>query len=500
MNTPFGTARRLIFASAATLTLFALLLLVASSTAAADPPPGNDVMKRTVVLEGANPEDAGGEARFTSHEPDLTQAQADAIQEQVESNVSQLQGRGILPRSFAPAHTLFAWPLKAVNGLHDPGYHGISNFVDDDPAFPNHLLDYTGGARTYDTSAGYNHSGTDIFLWPLSWDKMDAKQVAVLAAAAGTVTAKKDGNFDRDCSFNSPDTPNYVILTHADGSHSWYLHLKRGSVTTKVIGSSVSVGQVLGYVGSSGISTGPHLHFEVRSKTNKLVDPWLGPSNPTTTSSWWQTQKPYYDPAINKLTTGFGAPVLPNCTNETSNEQRVFTPGDLVYFTSYYRDQQANQQSQYQILRPNATAFSSWSNSSSSYFSASYWYWSYTIPANELLGTWTFRVAFNGKTYDQKFQVCDTKPVALVLKTPQDGGLARPKSSLKWSAGCADTFDVIVHGGTKTGPIVARLNHTYDTSLKLPALISGKKYVWRVTARNKLGTVTSPWQSFTMAP
>jgi hypothetical protein len=54
---------------------------------------------------------------------------------------------------------------------------------------------------------------------------------------------------------------NLVVITHRLGFESWYAHMSRiaASVGQRVVG-----GQTIGYVGSTGHSTGPHLHFEVR--------------------------------------------------------------------------------------------------------------------------------------------------------------------------------------------------------------------------------------------
>lgn len=54
---------------------------------------------------------------------------------------------------------------------------------------------------------------------------------------------------------------NYVMIDHGDGKISIYGHLSGLTVTT---GQTVSAGQLIGYVGSTGYSTGPHLHFEMR--------------------------------------------------------------------------------------------------------------------------------------------------------------------------------------------------------------------------------------------
>jgi murein DD-endopeptidase MepM/ murein hydrolase activator NlpD len=62
---------------------------------------------------------------------------------------------------------------------------------------------------------------------------------------------------------------NYVQIRHAGGLGTGYAHMSRIKVRA---GQTVSAGQVIGYVGSTGLSTGPHLHFEV-FKNNAAVNP-----------------------------------------------------------------------------------------------------------------------------------------------------------------------------------------------------------------------------------
>ena len=73
----------------------------------------------------------------------------------------------------------------------------------------------------------------------------------VLAAGNGVVT---ETGFDRILG-------NFVIVSHADNWASLYGHLQRIDTT---LHSTVSTGSVIGRVGSTGLSTGPHLHFELR--------------------------------------------------------------------------------------------------------------------------------------------------------------------------------------------------------------------------------------------
>ena len=53
---------------------------------------------------------------------------------------------------------------------------------------------------------------------------------------------------------------NFIKLDHGSGISSGYGHMSRFAVSS---GQRVSRGQVIGYVGSTGLSTGPHLHWEV---------------------------------------------------------------------------------------------------------------------------------------------------------------------------------------------------------------------------------------------
>jgi murein DD-endopeptidase MepM/ murein hydrolase activator NlpD len=69
--------------------------------------------------------------------------------------------------------------------------------------------------------------------------------------------------------YNHGGYGNLVVIQHRLGFTSWYAHLAR---ITSWVGERVVGGTRIGYVGSTGYSTGPHLHFEVR-RYNTPIDP-----------------------------------------------------------------------------------------------------------------------------------------------------------------------------------------------------------------------------------
>lgn len=73
----------------------------------------------------------------------------------------------------------------------------------------------------------------------------------IIAADGGNITVSTyDGGYG-----------NYVMINHGDGRATLYGHMSSRAVS---VGQTVTQGQVIGYVGSTGNSTGPHIHFEVR--------------------------------------------------------------------------------------------------------------------------------------------------------------------------------------------------------------------------------------------
>ena len=89
-----------------------------------------------------------------------------------------------------------------------------------------------------------------------------------LAAPSGTpIYATADGTVERANYFGSYG--NYIQIGHGNAIETRYAHLSRIIVAD---GQEVRKGDLIGYVGSTGRSTGPHLHYEVRID-GKAVDP-----------------------------------------------------------------------------------------------------------------------------------------------------------------------------------------------------------------------------------
>ena len=82
----------------------------------------------------------------------------------------------------------------------------------------------------------------------------------IYATRAGTVTM---------ASYQAGGAGYYVSINHGDGFSSIYMHMTHYVVSA---GQSVSAGQLIGYVGNTGVSTGPHLHFGI-SYAGTYVNP-----------------------------------------------------------------------------------------------------------------------------------------------------------------------------------------------------------------------------------
>ncbi|HVY96852.1 MAG TPA: peptidoglycan DD-metalloendopeptidase family protein [Solirubrobacterales bacterium] len=98
---------------------------------------------------------------------------------------------------------------------------------------------------------GYTHTGVDF---------PEPEGTPIAAAGVGTVIY---------AAYNGGGYGNLVVIQHRLGYTSWYGHMSR---IVAYVGESVVGGTRIGYVGSTGDATGPHLHFEVRHY-DTAIDP-----------------------------------------------------------------------------------------------------------------------------------------------------------------------------------------------------------------------------------
>ena len=160
-------------------------------------------------------------SQISATEQDLAAQEAELKQaaNAVDAQIKKLEQQMAPAISNVVSEGSFAWPL--------PGHTTLTSLY--------------GGRIDPFTGRPGNHTGIDI---------PAAGGTPIHAAKSGVVTVStKNGSYG-----------NYVVVSHSDGT-STYAHMSSRAAT---VGQTVSQGAVVGYVGTTGRSTGNHLHFEVR--------------------------------------------------------------------------------------------------------------------------------------------------------------------------------------------------------------------------------------------
>lgn len=159
------------------------------------------------------------------------------------------------------------------NGLQPPAYTiaaGMQLIVagGTKPYIPKVVTAYNGpipsGAR-----------GTGRFQWPvvgrLTQEYWYGHRALDIAAPVGSGVYAADSGFVTFAGWTDIGYGYLIRIEHGNGFATWYAHLSGFNV---VLGEAVQRGDLIGYVGSTGHSSGPHLHFEIRT-ADGLLNPRL---------------------------------------------------------------------------------------------------------------------------------------------------------------------------------------------------------------------------------
>lgn len=209
-----------------------------------------DAVQQTLEAQRASLEESRAEAQVIYEEIKDTEAELAAEARQLEADEKEIQAE------LKKAEQLYAAQIAALKNSNEwywplPGIYYISSVF--------------GGRYHPITGVWHNHGGTDIPA--ASGTKIYAAQDGIVT----TVSTNKNSSYGW-----------YCIITHANGRATLYAHMKSKAVLKE--GQSVSKGDLVGYVGTTGSSTGNHLHFELRingEKSNVLLLypelPYTGP-------------------------------------------------------------------------------------------------------------------------------------------------------------------------------------------------------------------------------
>ncbi len=161
------------------------------------------------------------------------------------------------------------WPIGSLETTEENG----KLFAKGNPS----TIKITSDFNSEESFRSSSHKGLDIgsSTGAVNYDN-------VIASNSGVViypSSKDQTSFNDNGSLQNRDGGgygNYVIIQHPDGNYTYYAHLAKDSITV-IAGDEVERGQVIGKIGHSGSSTGPHLHFEIRTSRNKGTE--LNPLN-----------------------------------------------------------------------------------------------------------------------------------------------------------------------------------------------------------------------------
>jgi hypothetical protein len=144
------------------------------------------------------------------------------------------------------------------------------------PSLPHtfYRLPFTGGWPTWTMSQGNFGSFTHNDWQAYAFDFVAPANTVIRAARGGVVVDLREdfwqNNYSQAQGACVAWNHNYVAIEHQDGSVGYYIHMPQNGVLVD-IGDRVRRGDTIAYVGNTGCSTGPHLHFDVRNAEGDTI-------------------------------------------------------------------------------------------------------------------------------------------------------------------------------------------------------------------------------------
>ncbi|HXT12402.1 MAG TPA: M23 family metallopeptidase [Candidatus Angelobacter sp.] len=201
----------------------------------------------------------GGSTHFFVENSELTE-----VTMTFDFSTMNLKGDVIFPytATFKPGETE-AFTLSPVNTNKDWEYAytnyyklGSIDAVPDDYVYSLPYAPGTSHRITQGYNGKFSHQGSNKYA--IDWQMPEG--TVVCAARGGLVVKVKDDSDLGGGNIKFDPYNNYVLIRHDDGTLGHYCHLKKGGVMVHA-GQRVATGQPIALSGSTGFSTGPHLHF-----------------------------------------------------------------------------------------------------------------------------------------------------------------------------------------------------------------------------------------------
>lgn len=216
-----------------------------------------EITEKKESLEDSRSESEAAKAKLVSEKSTLDKQRADAVTLVNEINANEAEYQSTLDAIDAEEEAIQARIVELSRQL--AAQQAASGQTTSNAALGGYIWPVSsrritspfGNRNTGIAGASTNHKGVDIGGVYYSSE--------VHAAKSGTVIVSQ----------YSSSYGNYVVVSHGSGNTTLYAHMSSRSVS---VGQWVDQGDVLGITGSTGISSGPHLHFEI-TENGVRVDP-----------------------------------------------------------------------------------------------------------------------------------------------------------------------------------------------------------------------------------